>query len=268
MDKRIEEAVKNKKYDPKSRNEINKKNAEIKNLNQKLADNIKKVRDETNLRSKSEADTKAKDDIIETLKEIIALQKISIQQAGVSRPASPQKLRGRSQDKRTELCRDFLRQGVCFRGHKCKFFHPPGRNQPSSQSNMGMKPDCKYWLEGYCRKRENQCWGRHDPNMCGTQHKQTPHVTGSRNNIEANDPDFVRTLAKAVSQSLVRVQPGVPDPSRGQQVVQDQSQDQMRNQQNMTMSQQQQPPMIPMMMTPNGQCLFFPAQQGGPGLGQ
>lgn len=84
MDKRIEEAVKNKRDGPKSRKEINKKNVEIKNINQKLTGNIKKVRDETNLRSKAEADTKSKDDIIETLKEIIDLQKISIQQAEVS----------------------------------------------------------------------------------------------------------------------------------------------------------------------------------------
>ena len=84
MDKRIEEAVKNKRDGPKSRKEINKKNVEIKNINQKLTGNIKKVRDETNLRSKAEADTKSKDDIIETLKEIIDLHKISIQQAEVS----------------------------------------------------------------------------------------------------------------------------------------------------------------------------------------
>ena len=86
--------------------------------------------------------------------------------------------------------------------------------------------------------------------------------------MEINDQDFVRSLANALSQSLVRVQPGAHDPFGGQQVVHDQSQDQMRNQQNMTMSPQQQPPMIPMMMVPNGQRLLFPAQQGGLGLGQ
>ena len=300
---KLEERLK-KSEDPKYKKELNVKAREIKNLNQKLADNLKKFRDEINLRAKAEAELKIKDSTIEALKDVIAMQKTSIQQAGPGRPPSPQGGGGRGQEKRLEPCWDFLRQGSCFRGNFCKFtHHPPGRNDASSQPASGGKPDCKYWLEGYCRKTENLCFGMHNPSMCGTQRKQSSQTGG--NNF--NNTNFVETLAKAVSQSLAGVQHQMAGgPSRGQQQAgtqpqqqtsnsqlntnMNQQQQQVLNNQNMMMNQQQlaegapargqqtlnnqqntmmnqQQQMMPFMMLPNGQSMYFPAQQGmqGPG---
>ena len=59
----------------KMKKELYKKNKEIKSLNQKLTDNLKKLRDETNLRAKAEVEVTAKESMIETLKEIVTIQK-------------------------------------------------------------------------------------------------------------------------------------------------------------------------------------------------
>ena len=287
MNKQIEEALKNgAANDPKMRKELGKKNNEIKKLNQKISEQTKKVREETSLRAQAETDMKSKEGIIETLKEIVVLQKTAIQQAELGRPASLPVNRGQQQEKGTELCRDFYRQGQCFRGQSCKFFHPAGRHPPSTQPTNSRKPDCKHWLEGYCRKSENTCWGKHDPSQCGTKHKQ--HQTGaeSSNNNDINNQNFVESLANAVTQSLVRVHPGftapsvgqqqggfqpteqiVTGPSRGQQQGGFQPLEQMMKQQTSMRFQQQQPTM-PMIMAPNGQCLVFPAQQGRLAQGQ
>ena len=269
INEKMEEAKKNKKGDdPKLRKELNENNKEINNLNQRLSENLKKIRDESNLRAKAEADLITKDSTIECLKEILAKHKSASQQAESGRTPSPQSSRNQAQERRSELCRDFQRHGFCYRGNKCIFFHPPGRNQPSCQPDSSMKPDCRYWLEGYCRKDEKQCRGKHDPAQCGTQAKQQPRQS-TQNPVNFNNQDFVQSLAKTVSQSLVGGQQGTTAPARGQQQVGSQPQDQMMNIQQNTMSNQaniirnqQQPIMMPMMMMPNGQNMFFPAQQG------
>ena len=272
-------------------------------------ESFKKFRDETNLRAKAEAELKVKESMIETLREVLALQKSSIQQAGVARPASPRFHGGQGQDQGPEVCRDFSRQGHCFRGSSCKYFHPPGRHQSSTQPDISQRPDCRYWLEGYCRKAENLCWGKHNPSLCGTQQKQPPQMNGN----SFQNQNFVESLAKAVSQSLVGAQQAATAPSRGQPHVglQPAQQQHMMNnqiQQNMMMNQQeqiqqaesapsrgqtqvglqptqqqqilnnhmqqntmmnqQQQNMVPMMMIPSSQSLYFPAQQGRQGPGQ
>ena len=265
--------------DPKYKRELNARTKEIKNLNQKLADNLKKFREETNLRAKAEAEVKMKDSTIDTLKEIIAKQKSSIQEAEPVRPSSPQGSGGSGLADKNELCRDFQRQGNCFRGSSCKFIHlPQGRTEASFQPASSGKPDCIYWKEGYCRKAENQCRGKHNPSIFGTQPKQLAQSGGNT----FNNTNFVESLAKAVSQSLVGAQQQMAnDPSRGQhmggtqpqqqtlsnQQVNTQQQQHMTNNQQHTMMNQQQH-MIPMMMLPNSQSMFFPAQQGRQGLGQ
>ena len=169
---KLEERLKKAEADPKYKKEINVKARDIKNLNQKLTDNLKKFRDETNLRAKAEAELKVKDSTIEALKEIIAMQKTASQQAGPGRPSSPQGGGGRGPENGPELCRDFQRKGSCFRGSSCRFTHLlSGRTEPTFQPCSSGKPDCKYWLEGYCRKAENLCWGKHNPNLCGSQTK-------------------------------------------------------------------------------------------------
>ena len=141
------------------------------------------------------------------------------------------------------------------------------------------------------------CWGKHNPSLCGSQHKQPAQIGSFQN------PNFVESLAKAVSQSLVGAQQAAAAPSRGQTQVglQPTQQQQMMNnqiQQNMMMNQQQQTQqaatapsrgqpqvglqpgqqnmmmntqqqnMVPMMMMPSSQSLYFPVQQGMQGPGQ
>ena len=176
----------------------------------------------------------------------------------------------------------------------CKFFHPPGRKQAPSQPDNRMKPDCRIWMEGWCRKVENLCRGKHEQGKFGTQAKQPMPTTSS--NMDFNNPDFVQALTKVVSQTLAGAKsaaPGpsggqqqvfpqpsggqqqvFPQPSGGQQQVFPQPQQQNTFQQNMTNQNQpmllnnQQPMMMPMMMLPTGQNVFYPSRQGGQGPGQ
>ena len=185
-EEKLEEHKKNKKGDePKLRKEVGEKNKIIKELQNKLNDAMKNVRDETNLRAKAEADVVMKDNSLQLLKEIIDRRDISnqyggtrcptsprdiaSQQAGTRRPTSPLDTashqagtrrttspRNWAREQSSELCRDFQRQGFCYRGEGCRFFHPPGRNKPSSQPDSSLKPDCAHWLAGNCRYREEK----------------------------------------------------------------------------------------------------------------
>ena len=270
--------------DPTLRKELNEKNKEIKVLNQRLTDNLKTIRDETNLRAKAEADLIMKENTVKTLKEILEKRDSSNWQATQGRPTSPH-------EKRTELCRDFQRQGYCSRGSKCRFFHPPGRNQQSFQPDQSQKLDCRYWLEGFCKKEEIQCKGRHDPTKCGSKARRprSPRVGNTETAVNYNNLDFVQYLAKAMSQGLVGVQNQAIGPIGGQQQTSlpaiqpagfqpvqqqrmNQPQNMMMNQQNMMnqnqlqprmMNNQQQPMMIPMMMMQGAQNMFLPNLQGG-----
>ena len=56
MNKRLDEAKKGKKGDDQKQNKfLNEKIKENTNLNQRLNENLKKIRDETNLQAKAEA---------------------------------------------------------------------------------------------------------------------------------------------------------------------------------------------------------------------
>ena len=114
---------------------------------------MKKLREETNRRAKAEADSKVKDTTIVALKEVLTLQQTASQQVAGGRPTSPRGGgAGQGQERGPEICRDFQKHGYCHRNQSCRFVHPPGRSQPSSQPNNSQKPDCKFWLEGWCRK--------------------------------------------------------------------------------------------------------------------
>ena len=284
--------------DPTLRKELKEKNKEIKNLNQRLTENLKTIRDETNLRAKAEADLIMKENTVKTLKEILENRNSSSWQAPQGHPPSPH-------EKRTELCRDFQRQGYCTRGNKCRFFHPPGRNQSSSQPDSSQKPDCRYWLEGFCKQDQSQCRGKHDSTKCGSQTRR-PRSPRAGNTENYNNPDFVQSLTKPMSQGLAGVQNQATGPAGGQQqtslpatghqqqassqpiqqqlmnqqqnMMMNQQQNMMMNQQNMMMNQNlsqprmmnthQQPMMVLMMMIPGAQNMFLPNLQGGQLKGQ
>ena len=273
MNEKIEENKKGKKGDePKLRKELSVKNKEVKELQNKLNEAMKKIREETNQRAKAEADVILKDHSLQLLREILERRDSSTQQAEANRPPSP---RDGIRERSTELCRDFKRQGFCYRGSSCRFFHPPGSNKPSSQPEPIMKPDCAHWLAGYCRNREDRCRGKHEANKCGTQTKQYNQVKPTKQQ-DFNNPDFVQSLVKAVSQSLAGVQSVVQAPPSGQKLVDNQPKHQNMNQQQPMMvnrqhqqqSMQQQPMMMPMMMMPPGQNMFYPNLQGGQGSKQ
>ena len=157
----------------------------------------------------------------------------------------------------------FQRHVFCYRGEGCRFFHPPGRNKPSSQPDPSLKPDCVHWLAGHCRYREEICRGKHDANKCGNQSRSNFKSMQS-NQQDFNNPDFVQTRAKAVSQNL----------AGGQTQVVNQPQQQIMNQnipqQPMIMNHPQlqtmQQLMIKPMMLPPGQNMGFPnPHHGGQG---
>ena len=195
--------------------ELNEAKKTIKKLNERLQDNMKKVRDETNQRAKAEAEGRVKDSTISALKEVLARQQTTSQQAGAGRPPSPRGgVSAQGLEKGPEICRDFLRNGFCNRNMSCKFFHPPGRIQAPSQPDNRMKPDCRFWMEGWCRKDKNICRGKHDQGKFGTQAKQPMPTTSS--NVDFNNPDFVQALTKVVSQTLAGAKSAAPWPSGGQ----------------------------------------------------
>ena len=114
------------------------------------------------------------------------------------------------------------------------------------------------------------CWGKHVQGKNGSQAKQPEQKTSS--NVDFNNPNFVEALTKVVSQTLGR---GAGGPSRGQQQAFTQPQQLAARQQNIMTNQNQpmqlnsqQPMMMPMMMLPTGQNVFYPTQQGGQGTGQ
>ena len=233
-------------------------------MQNKLNEAMKTIREETNLRAKAEAHVVLKDHSVQMLKEILAHRDATSPQAETFRPPSP---RDGGRGKSSELCRDFQRQGFCYRANNCRFFHPSGSNKSSSQPDRSLKPDCVHWMAGYCRNRDEKCRGKHEPSKGGTQLRQKQSTQQDFNN-----PDFVQSLAKAVSQSLAGVQPWAQVPASGQEQVINQPKQNLQ-QQPMMMNQHQQqmlhqPMMMPMMMMPNGQNMVFPNLQGGQGRRQ
>ena len=75
--------------DSKLKKELNGCKKEIKKLNERLNENMKKIREETNLRAKAEAEGIVKDSTIAALKEVLTLQQTASQQAVAGRPTSP-----------------------------------------------------------------------------------------------------------------------------------------------------------------------------------
>ena len=134
------------------------------------------------------------------------------------------------------------------KGKTVLFFHPSGRSRSPAQPTRDNKPDCSFWMAGHCKKSEDKCFGKHEPNKCGSQDKRKPTVKMS----DMSNVDFADTLAKAVSQGMAGVQQQTAQaPSIGQQggVFP-------------ALNQQQ---MLAMMMMP-GANMFYPAsQQGGQG---
>ena len=219
------------------KNEVTEYKKKIKKLNERLSENMKKLREETNRRANVEAEGKVKYSTFAVLKEVLTRQQSGRHQAGVSRPHSPRGGgAGQGQVERPEPCRDFLKNGFCHRNQRCRFFHPPGRIHSAPQPDSSPKPDCKFWLEGWCRKEENICWGKHAQGKRGSQTKQPVQAAGS--NLDFNNPDFVQALTKVVSQTLASGAAG--QPARGQQQTFTQPQQQnVRQQSNMTHQNQQ-----------------------------
>jgi hypothetical protein len=145
------------------------------------------------------------------------------------------------ENKSKQLCRDAMKPEGCSWGKRCMYFHPPGSTQTSAHS--GNRPDCSFWLAGFCKYSEDECRGKHEPSKCGAKPRKTPQQKPA----QIDNQDFVQTLARAVNQGLAGAQSQLP--SAGQQMF--------------GLPQQMIPQM--MMMPTNPAAMFFPHLQGGQG---
>ena len=149
------------------------------------------------------------------------------------------------ENREKQLCRDSMKPEGCRWGKRCMFFHPPGSTPTSAQS--GEKPDCSFWLAGYCKYSEHKCRGKHEASKCGSK----PRKSNQHKPAETNGPDFVQTLARAMNQGLAGAQS--QPPSTGQQMF------------SMPQQMMQQQMFPQMMMMPANPAMFFPQMQGGQG---
>ena len=211
------------------------KTKEIADLKEKLAEALKKTRDEITMRAKAEADMISKQQTIDVMSEIM------VRQSGknINNEQQDQVVK---ENKSKQLCRDVMKPEGCRWGKRCLYFHPPGSIPSATQS--GDKPDCSFWLAGYCKYSENECRGKHEPSKCGAK----PRKSYQQKPAETNNQDFVQTLARAVNQGLAGAQTQLP--SAGQQMF--------------GLPQQMFPQQM-MMMPTNPAAMFFPHLQGGQG---
>ena len=228
----------------KLKKEVAAKTKEVEDLKIKLADSLKKTRDEIMLRAKAEADLISKQQTVEVMSDIMMKQG--------NQTSSNEQKQGAGENRGKQLCRDALKPQGCSWGKRCMYFHPPGSIQTSAQS--GDSPDCSFWLNGFCKYSESECRGKHEPSKCGSKPRRSTQL----NSAEINKPDFVQTLARAVSQSLAGAQPQVvAPPSTGQQ---------MASLPQQMMQQQMFPQMIPqMMIMPSNAAMYYPHLKGGQG---
>ena len=154
MEKYIRIAKQNMKTEPdetkRRKKEAVAKTKEISDLKEKLAEALKKKRDEITMRAKAKADMISKQQTIDVMSEII------VRQSGKNVQKEQQE-QVPTENKSKQLCRDVMKPEGCRWGKRCLYFHPPGSIPSATQS--GDKPDCSFWLAGYCKYSENECRG-------------------------------------------------------------------------------------------------------------
>ena len=241
---------------------------------------MRTIRDETNKRDEVEVQLVMAVKLNDVLKEILprqgqqaTTQEIRRQETrsqGSRRHGSrsPSRSPSRRDPRSIQLCRDVSKPGGCRWKDKCHFFHPPGRSKSSSQPSRDEKPDCNFWKAGYCKKREDECKGKHEPSKLGS--KSSTKATVS-NTSDLSNPDFVNTLVKAVSEGLAGAQKAAQNPALRQHGVVPQQQMMMmpqgshppaRGQHGVVIHPHQQQMMqAPMMMMPTSN-MFFPSLGG------
>ena len=219
----------------KHKKEIAAKNKVLEDMNGRLAEAMKSVRDERNMRAKAEADLLTIRTVNESMKAVMLVQQQQQQQWSASQGAGVHPLTsqhgnqtvqqegsrtedGRGNGRKQILCRDINKPGGCRYKERCQFFHPPGSNEAFSQPSLEGKPDCSYWMDGHCKIPEERCKGKHDPLKYKTKVKILKQTIP-----DVNNQDFVQTLVGALSQALTGVQQQVqvsmapsPPPARGQ----------------------------------------------------
>ena len=109
---------------------------------------------------------KAEADMISKQQTINVMSKIMFRQGG-KKGNKEQQDQVVTEIKSKQLCRDVMKPEGFSWGKRCMYLHPPGRIQTSAQSED--RPDCSFWLDGYCKYSESECRGKHEPSKLGAK---------------------------------------------------------------------------------------------------
>ena len=128
-----------------------------------------KVGKEMSLRAKAEGDTEMLQNCVKALQSVV----------------DKQNTKENSKDKSKDRCTFLDKPGGCKKGSQCNFWHPEGGVPRAG------RPDCSFWVNGFCKYEAAECSKEHDPIKKGTKTK--------------NKKDEVASFAESLVQALGQV---------------------------------------------------------------
>ena len=139
----------------KAREDIRKKDKEIKDDKSNLTEVHKKLADEMNIRAKAEAEVVKLSKVIDSLNELLDKKK---------KATVPDKEQQAVQSNKGKTkCRDQNKPGGCKFGTTCMFEHDDALETVEIIKTV----DCKHWMGGHCKFSDKNCRDRHDERKRG-----------------------------------------------------------------------------------------------------
>ena len=138
------------------------KNQKVEECEKRVIELMKKIGEETNNRSKAEAEVIRANKMIDYLHEILENKKGSKEISKPTTAANNERNQGRPR------CLDQDRSEGCKFGDTCRFIHDEGR----MEIKVAKSEDCTFWLEGACRFADKSCRNIHDPKKRGSKPRQ------------------------------------------------------------------------------------------------
>ena len=149
--------------------EVKEKNKKVEENDRKMSELMKKFSDETNNRSKAEAEVVRAHKMIDYLQEMLEERKVT---GGTTvnegRPNTLNTVPVRTR------CTDQDFPGGCKYGDICRYAHNQGREE----LKIVKTEDCGFWLEGFCRFPDRSCRFIHDPVKKGSEPRQDNRRSG------------------------------------------------------------------------------------------
>ena len=127
-----------------------------------------KVGKEMSLRAKAEGDTEMLQNCVKALQSVV----------------DKQNTKENNKDKSKDRCTFLDKPGGCKKGSKCNFWHPEG-DVPRAG-----RPDCSFWMNGFCKYEAAECSKEHDPFKKGTKTR----------NKKDEGASFAESLVQALGQ--------------------------------------------------------------------